>query len=152
MSCQHRVQSILEDIRRLAAEYYRETGKPLGITGEIAEFEAARILGLRLCEARQAGYDARWDSPSGPRRVQIKGRCIPDSSRPGQHLGRIGLDKEWDSVILVLLDREFRPTVIYEAERAAIEVALRAPGSRARNERGSLTISRFKALGKRLWP
>ena len=55
----------LEDLRELKAEakalaarYYQLTGKPLGITGEIAELEAAELLGLSLADARQAGYDA----------------------------------------------------------------------------------------------
>jgi hypothetical protein len=30
----------------------------LGITGEIGEYEAARLLGLRLASAREPGYDA----------------------------------------------------------------------------------------------
>ena len=33
-------------------------GKALGITGEVDEYEAARILGVELTPARQAGYDA----------------------------------------------------------------------------------------------
>jgi hypothetical protein len=54
--------------------------------------------------------------------------------------------------VLVLLDREFRPVEIYEAERPAVEAAIRAPGSRARNERGSLSVSKFKSLARRVWP
>jgi len=147
-----RIGSILDRVRALAAEYYRETGKPLGVTGEIAEFEAARILGLELCDARQPGFDAVLRGPGRTKRVQIKGRCIPDVSAPGQRLSRIRLDQEWDAVILVLLDHEFKPTGIYEAERPAIEEAIRAPGSRARNERGSLSVTKFKALARRVWP
>ena len=35
------------DCRPLAAEFYRLTGKPLGVTGEVAEYVAAKTLGLR---------------------------------------------------------------------------------------------------------
>ena len=147
-----RVGAILEDVRELAIQYYEETGKPLGITGEIAEFEAARLLGLELCEARQAGFDAVRARGTGPKRVQIKGRRILAASKPGQRVGSIILEQEWDSVVLVLIDAEFKPTVIYEAERPAIERALREPGSRARNERGALSVSKFKSIGKRIWP
>lgn len=52
------VMAILADAKRLAQEYRALTGKPLGIAGEVAEFEAARILGVELTPARQAGYDA----------------------------------------------------------------------------------------------
>lgn len=53
-----RIMEILRDAKKLAQEYRTLTGKPLGITGEVAEYEAARILGVELTPARQAGYDA----------------------------------------------------------------------------------------------
>lgn len=147
-----KVQKILEDVRALAIEYYRVTGKPLGVTGEMAEFEASRLLGLQLCGARQDGYDAERVGGVGPRRVQIKGRRIMELSKPGQKLGQIKLAKEWDSVMLVLLDEEYRATAIYEAERPAVTAALLAPGSKSRNERGALAVSKFKAIGRKVWP
>ena len=147
-----RIAHILRAVRDLAVEYYEETGKPLGITAEVAEFEAARLLGLKLSQARQEGYDAIRGEGVRPRRVQIKGRCIPDESKGGQRVGAIKLDKKWDSVVLVLLDREFRPVEIYEARRPAIKRALMAPGSKARNERGALSVSKFKSIGERVWP
>ncbi len=94
----------MNEVRRLAIEYRAETGKPLGVTAEIAEFEAARLLGLDLSEPRQPGYDAVRLHGSGPRRLQIKGRCILADSKPGQRVGSIKLDKEWDAVLLVLLN------------------------------------------------
>ena len=53
-----RVREILATVKPLAAEFYRLTGKPLGVTGEIAEYVAAEILGLTLVPARTVGYDA----------------------------------------------------------------------------------------------
>ena len=41
-----RVREILMTVKPLAAEYYRLTGKPLGVTGEVAEYVAAEMLGL----------------------------------------------------------------------------------------------------------
>jgi len=52
------------------------TGKPLGITGEVAEYDATRIIGVRLTPARQAGYDATEVVNGVERRLQIKGRCL----------------------------------------------------------------------------
>jgi hypothetical protein len=40
------VREILARVKPLAAEYYRLTGKPLGVTGEVAEYVAAETLGL----------------------------------------------------------------------------------------------------------
>jgi hypothetical protein len=48
----------------------------LGITGEVAEYEASRLLGIKLTPARQAGYDATETTGETVRRLQIKGRCL----------------------------------------------------------------------------
>ena len=42
-----RVKQILATVKPLAAEYYRLTGKPLGVTGEVAEYIAAEVLNLQ---------------------------------------------------------------------------------------------------------
>jgi len=137
--------------KQLAKRYRVLTGRPIGITGEVAEYEAARLLDLDLAEVRQSGYDAVRRRGDLVDRLQVKGRCIL-SKNPGQRLGRIDLTKEWDGVLLVLLDYDLEPTAIYEARRTEIESALRAPGSRARNERGALSVSKFKAIGMKVWP
>lgn len=146
-----RIFTLLAEVKSLAREYYELTGKPLGVTGEIAEYEAARILNLELSPARQTGYDAIRTSPGGDQRLQIKGRRLATSSNPGHRLGAIDLDKEWDAVVLVLLDENFDSTVIYEADRKAVEEALLAPGSKARNVRGQLSVSKFRSIGQQIW-
>lgn len=143
------LQEILAAAKDVAVRFKNLTGKPLGITGEIAEFSAAKLLGLELAEARQAGYDA---IDSSGRKIQIKGRCLPEKPGPGQRLGSIRLDHEWDSVLLVLLDQSFEVIEMWEADRPAVQEAILAPGSKARNERGALAVSKFKQIGTKVWP
>lgn len=102
--------------------------------------------------ARQAGYDAIRKTARGPQLLQIKGRCILPGSKPSQRVGGIKLDKEWDVVLLVLLDDRFDAIAMYEADRPVVEAALLAPGSKARNERGALAVSQFKSIGRSVWP
>src|SRR5438874_1729828 len=40
-----KVLDLLQRAKLLAKEYYQLTGRPLGVTGEIAEYEAVRLLG-----------------------------------------------------------------------------------------------------------
>jgi hypothetical protein len=149
----HEVMEVLRQAKQLARRYHALTGKPLGVTGEVAEYEAHRILGLELASARQAGYDAtERDSAGWIRKLQIKGRWVVPGNKLGQRVGRIDVKKEWDAVLLVLLDEDFEATAIYEAPRALVLAALSAPGSLARNERGALSVSKFKAIGKLRWP
>lgn len=145
------IAEILSEAKSLAKKYRKLTGKPLGITGEVAEFSAAQILGLELAEARQSGYDAIRREDGNETKIQIKGRCILANSKPGQRLGSIRLDKEWDTVLLVLMDEDLEVLSMYEAARPEIKRALLAPGSKARNERGALAVSKFKAIGHEVW-
>lgn len=143
------LQEILAAAKDVAVRFKKLTGKPLGITGEIAEFTAAKLLDLKLAEARQAGYDA---TDRAGRKVQIKGRCLPEKPGSGQRLGSIRLDHQWDSVLLVLLDDSYEVIEMWEADRQPIEAAIRAPGSKARNERGALVVAKFKSIGTKVWP
>jgi hypothetical protein len=146
-----RIMEILGEAKKLAQEYRVLTGKPLGVTGEVAEYEAARILGVKLTPARQAGYDAIEQNNGATRHLQIKGRCLLPGCKPGQRLGRIDVTKAFDAVLMVLLDQNFDALEIYEAERAAVLSALAEPGSKSRNVRGALGVSKFKSIGKRRW-
>ncbi len=143
---------LLQDAKAIAKRYRALTDRPLGITGEIGEYEAARLLGVELAGVRQSGFDAIRRVGGKMQHLQIKTRCLLPGAKPGQRVGRIELSKEWDAVLLVLLNEDFEAIAIYEAERAAVEAALRAPGSKARNERGALAVTKFKSIGRRVWP
>jgi hypothetical protein len=146
-----RVLQLLCQAKGIAKEYYQLTGRPLGITGEVAELEAVRILGVELADVRQSGYDASRRTAKRAKKLQIKGRCFGPNAKPGQRIGSIQLSKDWDAVLLVLLDLDFEAREIWEADRKAITAALTAPGSVARNERGALGVNCFKRIGKFLW-
>jgi hypothetical protein len=83
------VAPILEKAKQVAVEYYRATGKPLGVTGEVGEYEAARLLG-KLAGAREPGFDA--EGPDG-KRYQIKARALSETSRrkkPDARIDQVG--------------------------------------------------------------
>ena len=143
--------TLLAEAKKIAQQYRTLTGKPLGITGEVAEYEAARLLGLELTTARQAGYDAVEMVRGKPVKYQIKGRCILPGASPGQRMGSLDIEKEFDAVLLVLLDQQLDAFAIYEAPRDTVIAALSAPGSKARNERGALGISKFKSISRLRW-
>ena len=145
------VLDLLAKAKLLAQQYYQLTGKPLGVTGEVAEYEAARLLGVTLAPVRQAGYDAIETIAGRTRTLQIKGRCLPNGCTPGQRLGSIQPQKEWDAVLMVLLNADFSATEIWEADRGPVLAALAAPGSKARNECGALAVAKFKSIGRLRW-
>lgn len=144
------VREVLARAKQAAVDYYRLTGKPLGVTGEVGEYEAACLLGLSLVAARVPGHDATDDAGL---RYQIKSRAVPDPKRANsQRLGSIKPAQEWDVVLLVLMNQALDTQEIWKAERDSVLAALAAPGSKARNERGALSVSKFKQIGTRVWP
>lgn len=139
----------LERAKRAAVDYYRLTGKPLGITGEVGECEAARLLGLTLADAREPGYDATDEDGL---RYQIKARSLfEEGRRKSRQIGGIKLGHDWDLVLLVLMNEALDVLEIWQADRSSITAALTAPGSKARNERGALAVSKFKQIAQQVW-
>jgi hypothetical protein len=145
-------EKLIAQARQLAADYRRTMGKPLpGISSEIAEFDAMRLLRLAPPPGSrdEAGYDA-IDPARGNKRIQIKARTIFDEEKGGQRVGQLKLGLDWDSVVLVLMDENYEPYEIYEADRAELEEhAAQSESRRAR--RGALSVARFKIIGRLLW-
>lgn len=144
-----KIAPLLDAARDAATAYYRLTGKPLGITGEIGEYEAAKLLGLKLASARTPGYDAIW--PDG-RRIQIKARMFP-RNKPlgGQRMGSIKRTSDFETVMLVMLDEAYQPWGIWEAVREVVCRELDLPGSKSRNERGALAVAKFISIATEVW-
>lgn len=147
------VDKLITQARRLAADYRRATGKTLpGVSVEIAENDAARLLGLELVEDRTQGYDAIGlaDSNMEGLKVLIKGRTIFDESKSGQRIGQIKADKPWDAVVLVLMDEDYEPFEIYTGYREDLIEHLDDVSSRSK-KRGAMSVARFKILSELSW-
>lgn len=142
------VDKLMAEARRLAAEYRRTTGKTLPISGEIAVNDAARLLGLTAAGEPGLGYDATRGDGETLERLQIKARVVFDEIKSAHRIGELKLDRQWDAVLLVLLDHDYEPFAIYEARRAAIEEALEDARP---NKRGTLTVPRFQRIGALVW-
>ncbi|MCB1788249.1 MAG: hypothetical protein H6953_10400 [Chromatiaceae bacterium] len=139
---------LIAQARQLAAEYRRTMGKPLpGISNEIAEHDAIRLLGLEP-EAAEAAWDAV--DPETGRRVQIKSRTIFDENKGGERIGQLKMNQDWDSVVLVLMDEDYEPYEIYEALREDLAEFVDASSS-GRAKRGAMSVARFKIIGELVW-
>ena len=140
---------LISQARRLAAEYRKTMGKPLpGISAEIAGHDAMRLLNLEPCTDQWSGCDA-IDPARGDKRIQIKSRTIFDG-RHDQRIGQIKVEQPWESVLLVLMDEDYEPYEIYEAEREELlEYMNKSSSNRAK--RGALSVARFKIIGRLAW-
>jgi hypothetical protein len=140
---------LISQARQLAADYRRAMGKPLpGISNEIAEHDAIRLLNLVPKTEETGGYDA-IDPARGDKRIQIKSRTIFDESKSGQRIGQIKENQEWDSLLLVIMDEDYEPYEMYEAEREDVMEYL--DSSSSRSKRGAMSLARFKIISQLVW-
>lgn len=145
------VSKLIGEARRLARDYRRATGKPLGGVGaEIARYDAARLLDLELCNDPTAGYDAIGRGRRAGRRIQIKGRALFDEHRGNPRIGQVKAEQPWDSLVLVIMDGDYEPVEIHEAPREAVLAELKE-ASGARRRRGALSVARFRRIGRLVW-
>ena len=144
----YQIDKLMGEARRLAAAYRRATGKTLAISGEIAISDAITLLGLEVAPSEAEGYDAVRKRDGVLEKVQIKARTVFDDTRRPHRLGQLKLDKDWDVALLVLMDENYEPLEILEARRAPLAAAL---AEAAPNKRGTVSVGRFKMLGRCLW-
>ena len=145
------VEKLMLEARKLAVNFRQATGKPLGISNEIAVHDVIRLMQLEAVEAGgNGGYDAIGTGERAGKRIQIKGRSIASDSKSSQRIGQIKQDKEWDSIMLILLDDSYEPLEIYEAERQPILDVVSQTSHKRRN-RGALSVARFKKIGRLVW-
>ncbi|NOX09435.1 MAG: hypothetical protein GXP22_08125 [Gammaproteobacteria bacterium] len=146
------IDKLMSEARNLAASYRKMMGKPLpGISGEIAEHDAARLLNLELCNPKPGGYDAIGRGKREGKHIQIKGRAIFDEKKGGQRIGQIKVEQKWDSIVLVLMDDDFETFEIYEAQRNDIIFTLNEDEGSSRKRRGAMSVARFKKISRLVW-
>jgi hypothetical protein len=116
---------LLEKAKETAIEYRALTEKPLGITSEVAEYEAAKWLKCTLLPARTPGHDLLSQDL---KRIQVKGRVIYNNkTQKVPTIGPSTIEKPWDEVYLVLLDGSYNATEIYRIENELLELHFAQP-------------------------
>jgi len=141
---------LIEETRKLAAEFRRTTGTMLPVSGEIARHDVSYHLDLDLNKEHSAGVDAIGRNEREGLRVQIKSRVVGDSVKPRHRIGQLNLDSDWDLVILSLMNDEFEPFEMYEASREEIFDAIQDTNSK-RKKRGAISVAKFRIIGKLVW-
>ena len=147
----YHVDKLMSEARRIAAEYRRATGKVLGISSEIARHDAARLMNLEVVDNPSGGWDVMGRGEREGKRIQIKGRAVFDEQKGGQRIGQLKPEQDWDSVMVVIMDENYETTEIYEAERQDLLDALAENKSANRSKRGTITVAKFKMIGRLVW-
>lgn len=143
------IDKLITETRRLAAEFRRSTGQVLPVSGEIARYDAARILGLTLCEQRTGGIDAIGNGDRKGQRIQIKSRVVTQEKKSAARIGQLNPNGDWNTILLVIMDLDYEPCEIYEATREEVQEAISSSSSRS--NRGALSVAKFKIISWLVW-
>ena len=133
---------LIEHIIPLAIEYRRRFGKSLGITGEVGEYKASRLLKLERASGNiNEGFDAI--DPKN-KKVQIKSGICQRSQ------GRTSVFKNYGFgyTLLVLLDDDYEVIEMYQTECKEIRDSINTQSYK----RPALSISTFKKIAKSIYP
>ena len=133
---------LIENIIGLSLEYTGRFGKSLGITGEVGEYKASRLLKLKRAPGNiNKGFDAI--DPKG-KKVQIKTRIYLRNSERTSAFTNFG----FDYALLVLLSDKYEITEIYKARCKDIQEKIASQSYK----RPALSIRDFKKISKPVYP
>jgi len=144
------IERLINETRKLAAEFKRTTGTMLPVSGEIARYDVARQLNLTLNDHPNEGYDALTNELDQNLRVIIKSRVIGDRVKPGHRIGQINPNGKWDILILSLMNNEFEPVEMYQLAHDDVADALNG-ASEKRGKRGAISVAKFKIISDLIW-
>ena len=144
------IDRLINETRKLAAEFKRTTGTMLSVSGEIARYDVSQHLDLTLNQDHNLGYDAMGNNQRSGLRVQIKSRVIGDAVKSSHRIGQLNIDGDWDIVILSLMDDEFESLEMYQLDHEEVTQALSKSGQN-RSKRGAISVAKFKIIGELVW-
>jgi hypothetical protein len=141
------IEKLINETRRLAAEFRRTTGTMLPVSAEIARYDVSHHLDLTLNQEHSCGYDAIGNNKRKGLRVLIKSRVIGDFVKSGHRLGQLNPNGNWDIVILSLMDNEFEPLEMYQLSRDETAAALFSHNKK----HSTISVAKFKIIGDLVW-
>lgn len=141
------IDKLINETRRLAAEFKRTTGTMLPVSGEIARYDVSHHLDLTLSNDHTCGYDAVGNGAREGMRVQIKSRVIGDAVKSGHRLGQLNTNGNWDIVVLSLMDDEFEPIEMYQISRERIIEVMNSTSKKNR----TISVAKFKVISELVW-
>ena len=141
----YQLDKLIEQTRRLAADFREQCGQTLPVSTELAHYDAAKILNLIRDESSDSGVDFIGHTSFIGEKIQVKSRVIFDNQRSGLRVGKINFDSAWDRIILVIYNSAYHPTEIYSLSRDEILK------SHDMNHARPISVAKFRAIGEMLW-
>lgn len=146
----YQLEKLMDETRRIATEYRASTGATLPVSGELAKFDAIRLLGMEPPGVTERAVDAILKTVNEEQKVQIKGRVIFNPEKPGYRIGQLNLDADWHWLVLVLMNEKYETTEIYRLQKSQLMRELADKHSNKKS-RGAISVRKFKAIAELCW-
>ncbi|MCS5711113.1 hypothetical protein [Candidatus Berkiella aquae] len=146
------IDKLMQETRRLAAEYRQNTGQILPIGAELAKYDAARLL--KLIPLQKPIKSVDFIGTSGPldnQLIQVKSRVIFDEAKSGHRIGQLNLGGGWHFCALVLYEANYQPFAIYLGAQSVIAEAMLQKTNATHNARGLMSLAQYKRVSELIW-
>ncbi|HRE32237.1 MAG TPA: hypothetical protein PLD88_09720 [Candidatus Berkiella sp.] len=146
------IDKLMQETRRLATEYRQNTGQSLPIGGELAKYDAARLL--KLIPLKKPIKSVDFMGTTGPldnQLIQVKSRVIFEEGKSGHRIGQLNLGGDWHFCALVLYEASYQPFAIYLVAQSVINDAMLQKGMQTHNARGMMSLAQFKRVSELVW-
>lgn len=137
------IDKLMQETRRLATQYRQSTGQTLPISGELARYDAARLLHLSADSKGTQG-------PIANQVVQVKSRVIFNEQKSGHRIGQLDLGGHWQICALVLYEANYEPFAIYIASHETI-LETQSNLANKTKARGAMSLAQFKRIAECVW-
>lgn len=145
------VDALMNQTRHLAALYRQTTGQTLPVSAELGRYDAACLLDLQPApKPLVAGVDFIGSQHLYHcKLIQVKSRVIFNEKSSSYRIGQLNVAMPWEIVVLVLYNERYEPYAIYGTSKEEVTQAL--SGATARNQRGAMSLAKFKAISQLIW-
>ena len=147
----YKLDKLMEETRRLAAEYRASTGSTLPVSTEIAKYDAMRLLDLKSPANVERAVDAVRECGADSQKIQIKARVLFNPEKSSYRVGQLNLDAHWDVTLLVILNDQYVTEAIFELTRAQLDAEFAEADVMKKSARGAMSVNKFKAMASLVW-
>jgi len=135
------LDTLMQETRRLAATYRRQTGQALPVSSELARYDVGSLFALHAPKPPIAQVDfigqGQWDGQN----ILVKSRVLFKHTRRSPQIGNIDMNAAWDMLFLVLYNNEYEPYEIWGVSKAVLSEHLHQ----------KYTIGSIKNIGSLIW-
>ena len=141
------LDALVDSLVSASEEYNSAIGRSLPISTQLGQLFAAKIMGYDIVTGPGIGYQGiKRDDNGKDIRLNFMVK-LTSSKRKSGPLNGLRLDREWDSVVIVMLSGDREVQSIYELSRSTI----RELSTKQRRDLSKISVDEVAHMSDRWW-